>query len=255
MKSLPNLSVLMRLAGCFALLAALMGCAAPPPKAEVNDPFETQNRRIHEFNKSLDKNIVRPLSFAYGENVNESFRILASNFSSNLGLPGTILNNTLQGDLGAAAANSGRFILNTTIGIGGLADPAGEFGLREQGSDFGETLHVWGVGEGVYIESPIFGPSTTRDTVGRVVDFVIDPLNSVIKAPESYYTTGTKVASGLGTRYRFANTVDSILYESADSYAQSRLIYLQNRRFDLGQSATTTGVDTEGDIYDDLFFE
>ncbi|MEM8592882.1 MAG: MlaA family lipoprotein, partial [Pseudomonadota bacterium] len=125
----------------------------------------------------------------------------------------------------------------------------------EQDTDFGETLHVWGVSEGDYLELPLLGPSTTRDFLGTVVDFLIDPLNPVIDSPESYYALGARGASGLNARNRFGDSIDSVLYESADSYAQARLIYLQNRRFELSRNAGEAGIDTTGEIYDDLFFE
>ncbi len=158
-----------------------------------------------------------------------------SNFADNVSLPGMVDNGLLQGDIGGSATNTFRFLINTTIGIGGLLDPAGAIGLAEESTDFGETLSVWGVPEGAYLVLPLLGPSTERDAVGTLVDLVFDPLQSVGTVPQLDYGTGAKVADLAISRGRFMDTIDSVLYESADSYAQARLVYLQNRRFELGE--------------------
>jgi phospholipid-binding lipoprotein MlaA len=116
-------------------------------------------------------------------------------------------------------------------------------------TDFGETLHVWGAREGAYVELPVLGPSTERDTWGMVVDVFTNPLTYVLESPENYYGTVASVSSGLSNRGRYAATIDSILYDSADSYAQARSLYLQNRRFELGGS----GGDAYLDPYDDPY--
>ena len=121
-----------------------------------------------------------------------------------------------------------------------------------------ETLYVWGAAEGPYVELPVVGPATRRDAVGRVVDMFTNPLTYSLPSPEKYYSTGAKLASRLGDRGRYSETVDSILYESADSYSQARLIYLQNRRFELGSSvggdaADPYSDDPYSDIYEDPY--
>ena len=136
-----------------------------------------------------------------------------------------------------------RFVINSTLGFGGLFDVASDFGIEDHETDFGETLHVWGAGEGAYVELPFLGPSTQRDAVGKVVDLFTNPLSYTLDDPESYYGPVASVASGLGNRGRFSDTIDSILYDSADSYAQARLIYLQNRRFELGQEDQGAEID------------
>lgn len=241
------------------LLAGFVaGCAAGTGGEGVNDPFEGVNRGVHAFNKGLDTVALRPVSKVYGAVVPGPVRSGVDNVAGNLGLPGTIVNNTLQGDLESAASNTGRFLVNSTFGIGGIFDVASALGTPEVETDFGETLHVWGAGEGAYVELPVFGPSTTRDALGTVVDILIDPLDAVLSSPESDYRLGARVGEIANTRYRFGDTVDGVLYDSADSYAQSRLIYLQNRRFELGiedPTSTAGPVDTEGSLYDDLYFE
>lgn len=221
------------------LLAALTltGCAVGPP-GQVNDPYEATNRRIHAFNKGFDENLVRPLTSgkSEGEEKGENGLLVAvGNVGGNLTLPGKAVNSLLQGRPGKAAQNTGRFLINSTLGLGGLHDPAGqEFGLDEVDTDFGETLYVWGAPEGAYVELPLLGPSTQRDAVGKVVDLFIDPLNYVIEDHEVLTITGIKLASKVSDRARFGDTVDSILYDSADSYAQTRLLYLNHRWYELG---------------------
>lgn len=226
---------------------ALAACSGPRDADGVYDPFEVNNRAHHETNKQLDKNLVKPVSQAYGTAVPAPVRAGVSNFAENLALPGMVVNDLLQLRLGDAASNTTRFLVNSTIGLAGLLDPADDIGLYARDSDFGETLHVWGVNEGAYVELPILGPTTERDMAGKVVDFVISPTRAFLPDELRQANTAASVADAANSRYRFSDTVDSVLYDSADSYAQARLLYLQNRRFELGQAA---GADAE---YDDPY--
>lgn len=219
-------------------LAVLSACAAPEPSSTINDPYEKENRGIHAFNLAVDKAVLKPVSGGYDKAVPGPLRQGVNNFAHNLDLPGEVVNNILQLRLGKAAENTLRFALNSTLGVGGLLDPASQVGLPGKKTDFGETLHVWGVGEGAYVELPLLGPSTQRDALGEVVDYAMNPLRFVLTPPESYVPTVATVLSKIDDRGRYSETVDSILYESADGYAQARLLYLQNRRYDLGQAAS-----------------
>jgi phospholipid-binding lipoprotein MlaA len=241
------------IATALAAAAFLAGCAAPPATG-INDPDEAQNREVHAFNRAVDRTLFKPASGAYGGVVPEPVRQGVSNFAGNLDLPGDVVNNVLQGRLGKAAENTLRFAINTTIGIGGLFDPARALGVNGDPTDFGETLHVWGAAEGAYHELPFLGPSTDRDTMGALVDFALNPVRLAFPDDAGAATTAAAVASTLGDRYRFSGTFDSILYDSADSYAQARLLYLQNRRFELGQEAGTDGTgDDFVDPYEDPY--
>lgn len=233
---------------CVAL--SLTACATPEGPAGIHDPAEPVNRAVHGVNKGLDRAVVRPASKAYGAVMPAPARAGLSNAASNLSLPKSAINKLLQGKLDDAAANAARFLFNSTIGIAGLFDPAKTIGLEARDSDFGETLHVWGVGEGAYVELPLLGPSTSRHAVGRAVDFVMDPVGGIASHPEREIVIGTRVGSGLNTRHELESAIDSVLYESADSYAQSRLIYLQNRRFKLGGTQEETQFDPYEDPYD-----
>jgi phospholipid-binding lipoprotein MlaA len=240
------------IAAAFAILLLLDACGSAPVPTGINDPNEAANREVHEANKALDRALVDPASNVYGKAVPGSLRQGVQNFADNLDAPGDVVNGILQGRPGPALANTVRFVINTTVGIGGLFDPAKAMGIQRKSTDFGETLHVWGFAEGAYGELPLIGPSTSRDTVGRVVDVVLNPLRLALPVREGNITTVASVASRLGDRYKFGNTVDSILYDSADSYVQARLLYLQNRRFELGQSTGgTSGEEGFLDPYED----
>ncbi|RSK39429.1 VacJ family lipoprotein [Rhodovulum iodosum] len=217
-----------------AALALLAGCAATDPTSEFTDPYEASNRQVHRFNKSVDRSVLRPTSQTYGTVLPAPVRRGVSNFADNLALPGMVVNNLLQARPGEALQNSGRFLFNSTIGLGGVLDPADSIRLYEREADFGGTLHVWGVREGAYVELPLLGPSTERDVVGKIVDFALDPLGRALPAGERGVKTGASYVKLLGDRYEYADTIDSILYDSADSYAQARALYLQNRRYELG---------------------
>jgi phospholipid-binding lipoprotein MlaA len=245
-----GISVLILAAG----LAA--GCAKAPSPSGINDPYEASNRKVHAFNKGLDRVLVGPASKGVGA-APGPVKEIVGNLADTLDLPGDIVNNLLQLRLADAGQNTLRLGSNLTLGLGGLFDVSSLFGLEGKPTDFGETLHVWGVGEGKYLELPFVGPSTTRDAVGTVVDIVLDPVRLVLPEDEALAATAVKLLSRLGDRDRFSETVDSILYESADSYAQARLLYLQNRRFELGQDSGEAGGSDDDfiDPYEDPYAE
>lgn len=235
-----------------ALLGAAAGCTRPDAGAvtradQAFDPYEATNRKVHAFNKGVDRAVLRPVSTVYATVVPEPFNVLVGNFADNLGTPSDVVNNLLQARFEDAAVNAVRFVMNTTLGVGGLVDAATAFGIAPRDTDFGETLAIWGVPEGAYQELPLLGPSTERDTAGRVVDLFTNPLNAVLDPSEQRLKTGARVASSVGDRGYRKGTVDSLLYDSADSYAQLRLMYLQNRRYQLGSGAD----DAYLDPYDD----
>jgi phospholipid-binding lipoprotein MlaA len=243
MTSLPSQRRHAGKAGLASVVAAALLLSACAPQVATrdptfNDPFEPSNRQVHAFNKAVDQalfggggkkgvipKIPRPIARGF------------SNFTANLGEPSNVLNSVLQARPGPAALDTLRFAVNTTAGIGGLFDVASGLGMPKAETDFGETLHVWGVPEGAYLEMPLLGPTTQRDIAGTIVGLAINPANYLFQSPESYYVVGAFLTARIGDRQRFADTVESILYESADSYAQSRLLYLQNRRFKLGEEA------------------
>ena len=241
-----------RLAQATALISVVFvaACAGGQPDAQAGrgtfDPYEEQNREVHAFNRGLDRNLVRPVAKGYDAAIPDDIENALLRFSDNTSLPGAIVNNVLQLNMRGAIQDTARLFVNTTVGLGGLFDPASEMGMPPStDADFGETLHVWGAEEGAYIELPVLGPSTQRDTFGTFVDFFTNPLRYVLENPAAAVDTGTGIGGGLSRRSKFSETIDQILYESTDSYAQSRSLYLQGRRFELGGTA--------GENYDDPY--
>jgi phospholipid-binding lipoprotein MlaA len=242
-----------------SILPLLAACSVAPPGTEINDPYEQVNRQVHAFNQSVDEVFLDPA----GEAVSYLPDIVKDgivNFSDNAGLPNAAANGILQGNINGAARNSLRFILNTTVGILGFFDPAGTIGLEEVDTDFGETLAVWGVPEGAYLELPGLGPSTERDAAGILVDFVLDPFQLLGFEPPINETTSelletdtiAQAAEIIVERGEFDDSFDSI-YDSADSYAQLRLIYLQNRRFEIGDNDASAVPPTDEEYYFDPY--
>ena len=229
-------------------MAACTPADGPVDRDGVFDPFEQRNREVFEANTELDRAFIGDGASTYGSAVPEPVRRAVGNFANNLDAPGAVVNNILQADGENAIHNTFRFVLNTTLGLGGLFDAAGSIGLEERDADFGQTLAVWGAPEGAYLVLPVIGPSTERDAIGKVVDRFLDPLGFVLSEHEGYYALGAKVAAKIGKRDDFGDTVDDLLYNSADPYAQARILYLQNRRFDVGGG---TADDDYFDPYED----
>lgn len=224
-----------RLAIAAALLATVTACgpASLPPGDRIADPNEPQNRAVHASNVAFDRAVLRPVSNAYGTVVPAPVRTGVGNFASNLDQPRYIVNDLLQFRIEDAIANTFRFALNSTVGLGGFLDPASGIGLDARETGFGETLHVYGLPEGEFAMLPLFGPATSRDVLGRFVDIATNPVRFVVPAPESRYITGAGVAERLDDRYEARGVIDGVLDDSVDSYVALRSLYVQNRRFDL----------------------
>lgn len=232
------------------LLSAVLGLAAcagkPDAVAQANgifDPYEAQNRKIHEFNRNLDRALVRPAARGYGTVLPSEVQYMVGSFNRNLGMPLVFTNAVLQADFETAGVAAGRFFINTVFGFVGLIDTATAFEIPDVDTDFGATLAVWGAAEGPYVELPFFGPSTQRDAIGFGVDLLTNPLGFLVSDEFGVYSLVSRTGRYLGDRDQFSDTVDSILYESSDSYAQLRLVYLQNRRFELGVADPTQEID------------
>jgi len=231
-----------------ALSAAVLLSACAPGPRSADDPLEPVNRAVHGFNVAADRFVLRPAAVVTGPVMRSPVGTAVSNFSDNLGTPQAVANHLLQARFADATHSAWRFAVNSTIGLAGLFDPATAMGLEARDTDFGATLHSWGAAEGPFVMLPLKGPSNARDAVGEVVDLFTDPLETVLSDGQQEVATGAWVLSKVGDRARYLETVDSILYGSADSYAQTRLMYQQNRRFELGQEA---GDDAFIDPYED----
>ena len=232
------------------LVTFIAGCAQDGGNSSgFYDPIEPANRSVHAFNVGVDKYALRPVSRAYGAVTPDPVENMVENVGDNLGAPADAINHFLQGNLYSSATMVGRFVINTTLGLVGLFDPASSLGLEETQTDFGQTLGQWGVGEGAYVVLPLLGPSTARDTTGRVVDFFIDPVGVFIKSPESDYVLGARALDIVDTRHRYTGVIDQAFYGSVDSYAATRGGYLQTTRTALKDETEET------DLEDPFAFE
>ena len=212
-------------------MLALTACSGGVIPEEGSDPYESFNRGTHSFNKGVDRVVLSPLARGYEFAVPETVKHVVNNEVRYAQLPISLANSVLQGDASRAGDTAARFIVNTTIGGLGLLDPATDFGIPEHGEDFGQTLAVWGVPSGPYVELPFLGPSTARDSVSRVVDTFTSPLTYIGSGTT---TTLFKAAETpvrvVDTRHRFRPLIDEVLYETDDSYSVVRNTYLQRRR-------------------------
>ena len=239
------------------LTAFLAGCASTPAGDEDEpavradyDPFEPLNRSLYAINDAIDRVTLKPISRGYKAVIPEFMRRGVTNFSRNLFTPRSSINNFLQGKPGPGFSDLGRFIINSTLGIGGLIDVATAQGMPVYDEDFGQTMAVWGLPEGPYLFIPILGPNTMLDALSTPVDIATDPLyhydNS--SARDKIY-----VLRLIDLRMRLL-TAETLLEDSKDPYLTLRESYLQNRRFQVfdGNPPST---EEEDDLFDEFFEE
>jgi len=213
---------------------ALSACAtadnaASPAQADANDPYEQTNRSVFEFDQKLDRNVMLPAARAYVSVVPEPARTGFHNFLTNLDMPITFANDLLQGEVGRAGETVERFGVNSTIGLAGLFDPATKFGMPNHSEDFGQTLGVWGAGEGPYMVLPFFGPDPPRDSFGQVVDVFLDPLTYVTIREHLWWSVARRFAVVFDLRAQNIDTLEGIERSSVDYYASVRSLYRQVR--------------------------
>ena len=220
---------------------------------KVRDCFESLNRATFSLNQGLDKVIFKPVAKSY-RSLPSSVRTGTSNALINISSLITIPNNILQGEFKTAGINTGRFVVNTTIGIIGIFDVAEKMGFSEyEKEDYGQTLGKWGVGAGCYVVLPVLGPSTVRDTVGSFINVLGgDPYYNASThgnneyLNDSIYMT-TKVLSGVDFRAKNLESIDNLEKNSLDFYASVRSLYLQDRQQKIANSNPTIEIMYEGD--------
>lgn len=204
--------------------------------SEVEDCFENLNRATFKFNQALDGMVFKPVANVYRK-LPSVAKTGVSNSLNNLSHLGTIPNNILQGDIKQASVNTGRFIINTTLGILGLIDVAQHFGLTDyEKEDYGQSLAKLGVGPGCYVVLPVLGPSTARDTVTSALNFMGgDPWYNVTVKNDTQYFNDTNYytsrgASGVDFRAKNYNSIENLEKNSVDFYASVKSLYLQDRQ-------------------------
>lgn len=213
------------LALCALLLA---GCATVPSgKPDPRDPWEGFNRASYKFNDALDRGFAKPVAKGYKKVTPRFIRTGVSNFFSNLDTVPTILNDVLQGKIKQAGHDTGRFLLNSTVGLGGLFDPASAAGMERNDEDFGQTLGKWGVKSGPYLMLPILGPSTVRDTFAKPVDSYSGPLNYLQDDSTRYILRGVEFVDLRADLL----SLDAQIEKSYDKYAFIRNAWLQRREY------------------------
>jgi phospholipid-binding lipoprotein MlaA len=222
------------------LAAALSGCVTLPAnhKPPPQDPWESWNRGVYRINDKVDRAVVKPVARTYVRAVPAPARTGVSNFFANLHTTTVMINDALQGKFGAAANDLARLVVNTTVGFGGLLDPASQMGLDKNDEDFGQTLGHWGVPPGPFVEIPVLGPSDTRDGSGRVVDIFTGPTHYIDNNWVSYGLYGV---SALDARANLLS-LDDTLQKVFDPYAFVRDAYLQRRAYLVSDGKVTDEV-------------
>ena len=222
---MPSTRSLSLLSLCLLLLC---GCATLPPgsKRDPRDPWERFNRSSYQFNDALDRAVLKPAAKGY-THLPQPVQTGMHNFFDNLDYPVTIVNDLLQGQLKPFFSDIGRFVLNSTLGLGGLFDPATPAGLQKNYRDFGQTLGKWGVPKGPYVVVPLFGPYDVRDGIGSVtVDYYANPRSYL-----NFWTNlGLYTVRTVDHRSRLL-PLDATIQSAYDPYAFVRSAYLQNRDF------------------------
>jgi len=219
------------IAGCALSIFMLAGCASNAHKDPAYDPIEKVNRGTYWFNNQLDKFLLKPMSQGYTAIVPKTGRTMVSNVFDNALYVDTILNDFLQGKGTQGASDVGRFVVNSTLGIGGLFDPATPMGMERHEEDFGQTLGVWGVGQGAYFVFPVYGPNTARDAPGLAISTVTSGvfwagvfLNSAASIPIA-------VLAAIDLRSRASNAIRFVNESAIDPYVFTREAWVQHRTY------------------------
>lgn len=231
------------------IVIGLSGCATRPPVSDPealaeydanNDPMEPLNRGLYEVNNAIDAVALRPAAVVYRTLVPGPVREGVRNVLGNLRAPTILMNDLLQGEMDRAGRTASRFLINSTLGLGGILDVAEwQFGIRGHGEDFGQTLATWGLGEGPYLFLPLLGPSNVRDLAGAGVDAVASPWfwfgqGEVVEILR-WVRTGMTV---LDAREGVLDTLDTLYATSLDPYSTLRSAYRQRRANEIRNTGT-----------------
>lgn len=222
------------------------GCATSPPATDPdavaefranNDPLEPTNRFVYRVNDAVDTAVLRPVAQGYRYVVPGALRRSIGHAISNVTSPIVFANDVLQGHPRNAAATVTRFVVNSTVGLGGFFDVATELGLPpHRGSTFGTTLAVWGVGDGPFLFLPLLGPSGVRDAGGFAADVALDPFTWVSFGGVNALRYSRGGIGALDTREQLLDPVDQVKRDSLDPYATFRSVYRQRRTAEIEEA-------------------
>lgn len=208
----------------------LTGCASLPPGHVVDerDPWERYNRAMFSFNEGVDKTVLKPVAQTYKAAIPEVIRDRVTNFFANLSDLASVVHHSLQAEPKSALESTGRFVVNSTVGLLGLFDPASSLGLARTNEDAGLTLGRWGVGHGPYVMLPLLGPSSLRDAVGTGTDMRMDLTGELLSpnSTERATLTGTRVVD---LRTRLLELEKGVALISFDRYVSVRSAYFARR--------------------------
>jgi phospholipid-binding lipoprotein MlaA len=212
-----------------ALALSASACVTLPPNSPraPQDPWESWNRGVYKVNDALDRSIAKPVARGYVRVVPKPIRTGVNNFFDNLETPTVMINDALQGKFLASLNDLGRFLLNSTVGLAGLLDPATPAGLNHNNEDFGQTLGHWGVHPGPFVELPLLGPSDIRDASGKLVDTYTNPRAYI---RNKYIKYGLYLPALVNARVNLL-PLDETLQHVYDPYAFVRDAYLQRRAY------------------------
>lgn len=230
---IERLARLILLGACFAILVGCAMTRAADSSEGVDDPFKSTNRSVFDTYLVLDRNLLRPAAEGYRAIVPQPVRVSLRNLLQNLDAPSTFANDVLRGRVGPAGNTLGRFVINSTIGIGGLFEVAEGFGLERHSDDFGKTLATYGVGEGPYLFFLIFGPTNLRDVTGSLADFFFNPFIVAGWTDWSIAVSGDFALTILDTRANNLQLFDEAQQTSVDLYSTIRNAYEQSRRHEI----------------------
>jgi len=235
---------LSRIFGPAALVLLLLaGCATRPPAddpealqefRENNDPFEPANRALFEVNEAIDKAVLQPIAEAYRDLLPKPVRSGIRNVLGNLRTPTILIGDLLQGNMTRARETTGRFIVNSTIGIGGIVDVGRRYDVHGHSEDMGQTFAVWGMGEGFYMFVPLLGPTTARDLTGFAIDVYTNPQSLIGQGYALDAWNYTRIGmTVVDTREALLEPFDMVRKTSLDPYATLRSAYRQRRSFEI----------------------
>lgn len=237
----------LRLAVILLFFSLLSGCATNSTPLDPYDPYEEHNRETFELNQTLDRHLLSPVASGYAAITPRFVRRGVDNFFNNITYPKVILSDLLQGKAGHAAKGTGRFVVNTTIGVLGLWDPASHIGLPARNSDMGQTLAVWGANSGPYIEVVGLGPNYARELSDVPVSIATNPLTYLF----TYHVTAPLAALYyINKRAQLDKAVQIREQAALDPYLFTRSAYMQYR-----QNLIYEGNPPQEDLYDESFFD